>query len=208
MGDDQRQHLELARDVAIRFNHRFGDTLVVPKAAIPPVGARIMDLQDPTGEDVEVGRLPAGHASRCSTTRSASRSGSRRAVTDSDDEVRFDPATKPGVSNLLQILARYRRTGAIATVEAEFAGGGYGALKAAVADAVVEFVRPLQERYARARARPRRGRPDPGRGRGAPRRSPHPSSPACATPSGCCPADSSRVDCPRELLAAVARRRP
>jgi tryptophanyl-tRNA synthetase len=145
VGDDQRQHLELARDVAIRFNHRFGPTLVVPEATIPPVGARIMDLQHPTAKmsksaDSPQGTLPLLDEPAALAKRIKS------AVTDSDSEVRFDPAAKPGVSNLLQILAATSGR-EIPDVESEYGGSGYGALKSAVADAVVEFVRPLQERY-------------------------------------------------------------
>jgi tryptophanyl-tRNA synthetase len=146
VGDDQRQHLELARDIAIRFNHRFGPTLVVPEPAIPPVGARIMDLQQPTSKmsksaDSPQGTLPLLDDPAALVKRIKS------AVTDSRGDVHFDPVTKPGVSNLLQILAATTDR-AVPDVEAEYAGGGYGALKAAVADAVVEFVRPLQARYA------------------------------------------------------------
>ena len=90
VGDDQRQHLELARDVAIRFNHRFGDTLVVPEAAIPPVGARIMDLQHPTKKMSKSADSPQGTL-RCSTSPKAIAKRIKRAVTDSDSEVRYDP---------------------------------------------------------------------------------------------------------------------
>jgi tryptophanyl-tRNA synthetase len=145
VGDDQRQHLELARNLAGRFNTRFGPTLSVPEAAIPPVGARIMDLQQPnakmsTSAESPLGTLhvledPAVLTKRIKT-----------AVTDSDTEIRYDPVAKPGVSNLLQILAATTDR-PIASVEAELDGSGYGKLKSAVADAVVEFVRPLQERF-------------------------------------------------------------
>jgi tryptophanyl-tRNA synthetase len=146
VGDDQRQHLELARDIAIRFNHRCGDTLVVPEADIPPVGARVMDLQNPTAKmskslDSPQGTIrllddPAGISKRI-----------KSAVTDSDNEIRYDPEAKPGVSNLLQILGSVTDE-PVEQVAAKFAGSGYGALKTAVADAVVEFVQPLQARYA------------------------------------------------------------
>ncbi|MFI5053129.1 MAG: tryptophan--tRNA ligase, partial [Acidimicrobiia bacterium] len=146
VGDDQRQHLELTRDLAIRFNHRFGETLVVPEATVPPVGARIMDLQNPTAkmsksDDSPQGSLPLLDEPKALTKRI------KAAVTDSDTEIRFDPVEKPGVSNLLQILAAVSDQG-IAAVEAEYSGQGYGALKAAVADAVVERLRPIQARYA------------------------------------------------------------
>ena len=124
-----------------------------------------MDLQDPTTKMSKSADSPQGTLSLLDEPDALAKR-IRSAVTDSDGEVRFDPVTKPGVSNLLQILAATSDR-EIPEVEAEFAGGGYGALKAAVADAVVEFVRPLQARYAGARARPGRGRPDRGRGRGA-----------------------------------------
>ena len=145
VGDDQRQHLELARDVALRFNHRCGETFVVPEASIPPVGARVMDLQHPTAKMSKSLDSPQGTI-RLLDDPAAITKRIKSAVTDSDNEIRFDPDAKPGVSNLLQILGAV--TGQpVDQVAAEFAGAGYGGLKTAVADAVVEFVRPLQERY-------------------------------------------------------------
>jgi tryptophanyl-tRNA synthetase len=146
VGDDQRQHLELARDVAIRFNHRFGKTLVVPEATIPETGARVMDLQRPTAKmsksaDSPLGTLPLLDTPSALTKRIKS------AVTDSGSEIRYDPDGKPGVSNLMEILAATTRR-SITDVEADLAGSQYGSLKATVADAVVECLRPLQERYA------------------------------------------------------------
>jgi tryptophanyl-tRNA synthetase len=146
VGDDQRQHLELARDVAIRFNHRLGDTLVVPEASIPPVGARVMDLQNPTAKMSKSADSPQGTIRLLDDPKSITKR-IKSAVTDSDNEIRYDPDAKPGVSNLLQILGAVTDR-PVEEVVAEFAGSGYGALKTAVADAVVEFVRPLQERYA------------------------------------------------------------
>ncbi|MBM3672878.1 MAG: tryptophan--tRNA ligase [Actinobacteria bacterium] len=144
VGDDQRQHLELTRDVAIRFNHRFGDTFVVPEATVPPVGARIMDLQDPTSKMSKSSASPGTVAllddEKVITKRI------RSAVTDSETEVRHAPE-KPGVSNLLEILAATTGRG-IKDLEGEFASGGYGPLKDTAAEAVVEFLRPLRERYA------------------------------------------------------------
>jgi tryptophanyl-tRNA synthetase len=152
VGEDQRQHLELARDVAIRFNHRFGDTLVVPEATIPPVGARIMDLQDPTSKMSKSADSPQGTITLLDDPKAITKR-IKSAVTDSETEVRFDPDAKPGVSNLLQILAA--TTGrSVPEWEAELGAGGYGPLKATVADAVVEFLRPLQERYATLAADP------------------------------------------------------
>jgi tryptophanyl-tRNA synthetase len=146
VGDDQRQHLELARDVAIRFNHRFGPTVVVPEASIPPTAARVMDLQDPTTK-MSTSSVSQEGVLRLLDDPKTIEKRVKRAVTDSGTDIRFDPDAKPGVSNLLQILAAVTHQ-SVETVAAGFAGQGYGSLKGAVAEAVVEFVRPLQERYA------------------------------------------------------------
>jgi len=152
VGDDQRQHLELARDIALRFNHRFGETLVVPEAAIPPVGARIMDLQQPTAKMSKSADSPAGTIALLDDPRTITKR-IKSAVTDSDTVVRFDPVDKPGVSNLLQILAATSDR-PVDAVAAEFGGGGYGSLKTAAAEAVVAFLAPLQARYAELAADP------------------------------------------------------
>jgi tryptophanyl-tRNA synthetase len=146
VGDDQRQHLELARDVAIRFNHRFGPTVVVPEAAIPPTAARVMDLQEPTSK-MSTSSVSQEGVLRLLDDPKVIEKRVKRAVTDSDSDIRYDPDAKPGVSNLLQILAAVSDRD-VESVTGEFAGQGYGALKGAVAEAVVEFVRPLQDRYA------------------------------------------------------------
>ncbi len=150
VGDDQRQHLELARDVAIRFNHRFGDTLVVPEAAIPAAGARVMDLQHPDRKMSKSLNSPLGtvlvHDDPAEVTRKI-----KKAVTDADGEVRYDPATKPGVSNLLELL------GAATDRDPKEVAGGYeryGDLKADTAEALVELLRPVQERRAALAADP------------------------------------------------------
>jgi tryptophanyl-tRNA synthetase len=152
VGDDQRQHLELSRDIAIRFNFRFGDTLVVPEAAIPPVGARIMDLQNPTAKMSKSADSPQGTIALLDDPKAITKR-IKSAVTDSETEVRFDPKAKPGVSNLLQILAAASGR-SIPEVEAAYAGGGYGGLKSDTADAVVEFLAPLQARYQELAADP------------------------------------------------------
>ncbi len=145
VGDDQRQHLELARDLALRFNHRFGPSLVVPDAAIPPVAARIMDLQNPTAKMSTSSESPQGTIGLLDPPEVVTKR-IKAAVTDSGTTVAFDPDEKPGVSNLLQILAA--TTGRpITDVAADLAAVGYGQLKATVADAVVEFLAPLQARY-------------------------------------------------------------
>lgn len=143
VGDDQRQHLELARDLAIRFNSRYGDTFVVPKAVIPPAGARVMDLQHPKRKMSKSGDSPQGTILVLEDLTSVAKK-IKRAVTDTDTEVRYDPATKPGVSNLLSILAA--TTGGTPTEAAE-RYTQYGPLKADTADAVVEYLRPIQARY-------------------------------------------------------------
>jgi tryptophanyl-tRNA synthetase len=144
VGDDQRQHIELMRNVAIRFNERFGETLVVPDGRIPEIGARIMDLQSPgdkmsTTASSEQGTLYVLDDEKSITKKIKS------AVTDSGSEVRVAP-DKQGISNLIEILAVIRGVDH-AAIEREFEGQQYGAFKQAVADAVVEFLGPIRERY-------------------------------------------------------------
>ena len=103
VGDDQRQHIEITRDIALRFNHRFGETFVVPKAVTPPTGARVMDLQEPTNKMSKSGDGEAGIIYLLDDPASIVKKF-KRAVTDSDNEVAFDRESKPGVSNLLEIL--------------------------------------------------------------------------------------------------------
>ncbi len=150
VGEDQREHLELMRDVARRFNARFGeDILVVPEHRIPAVGARIMDLQDPTS------KMSTSNSSEEGTVYVLDDPGAidkkfRRAVTDSDNEIRRAP-DKPGVSNLIDILAAARGD-TPDTVEASLADArGYGDLKAATASAVAEMLAPVQAAYAHLR---------------------------------------------------------
>ena len=144
VGEDQRQHLELCRDLAQRFNTRYGDTFVVPEAGIPRVGGRVMDLQEPTKKMSKSADSPQGTILLLEEPAAIERK-IKRAVTDTESEVRYDPERKPGVSNLLELLA-------IATgrTPAEVASGysQYGPLKADAAAAVVEFLRPVQERFA------------------------------------------------------------
>jgi tryptophanyl-tRNA synthetase len=146
VGDDQRQHIELARDIAIRFNSRYGRTFVVPEHVIPAAGARVMDLQNPTAKMSKTADSPQGTVGLLDPPKAIAKK-IRAAVTDSGTDVRHDPGEKPGVSNLLSILAAVtdRPVGELA---AEYDGGGYGTFKSAVADAVVEYLRPLQERHA------------------------------------------------------------
>lgn len=146
VGEDQIQHVELTRDLAIRFNHRFGDTLVVPKATVPPVGARIKDLQDPTAKMSKSVDSPQGTILVLDEPARITKK-IKTAVTDSDTTVRFDTENKPGISNLLSLLAA--ATGRpIPDLEAEYATGGYGTFKAAVAEAVVDYLAPLREQFS------------------------------------------------------------
>jgi tryptophanyl-tRNA synthetase len=149
VGEDQRQHVELMRDVAERFNARFGETLVVPEARIPQVGARIMDLQSPERKMSTTGANPPGTIYVLDEP-SAIAKKLRSSVTDSGSEVRRSP-DKPGVSNLIEILAAVRGA-APEEVEREFDGSGYGALKQTVADAVIEYLAPVRERYQEIRS--------------------------------------------------------
>ena len=144
VGDDQRQHLELARDLAIRFNGRYGDTFVVPRHVIPPVGARVMDLQHPTAKMSKSLDSPQGIVYVLDEPEAIERKF-KRAVTDSDNEVRYDPEAKPGVANLLSILA------AVTDGDPETLAGKYtqyGPLKKDAGEAVIEALRPLRERFA------------------------------------------------------------
>ncbi len=144
VGDDQRQHIELMRDVAERFNARFGQTLVVPEHRIPEVGARIMDLQLPDRKMSTTGGSEQGTVLVLDDPAVVTKK-IRSAVTDSGGEVTRSPE-KPGISNLIEILATVRGIGP-EQVEQEFDGSGYGAFKQAVADAVVEYLAPVRERF-------------------------------------------------------------
>jgi tryptophanyl-tRNA synthetase len=144
VGDDQKQHVELARDVAGRFNHLYGDTLVVPDVVIRKSGARVMGLDDPTAK---MSKSDPGlyHAVRLLDPPDQARKAIMRAVTDAGSETRFDHAS-PGVLNLLQVyevLTGESRP----EIEARFAGQGYGTLKRTVADAVIAVLEPIQARY-------------------------------------------------------------
>ena len=145
IGDDQRQHLELARDLAERFNSRYGPTFTVPQGIYPEVGARIMDLQEPTRKMSTTGATPQGTVLVLDPP-DAIRKKFKTAVTDSGREIVYDPGGKPGVSNLVEILSVASGT-PIPELESAYAGRGYGDLKTDVADAVVELFRPVRERY-------------------------------------------------------------
>jgi tryptophanyl-tRNA synthetase len=144
VGEDQRQHLELARDVAQRFNSRFPDTFVVPEVLIPKVTAKIYDLADPTSKMSKSAGTEAGLISLLDDPKVTAKK-IRSAVTDSGREIRYDPDTQPGVSNLLTIQSAVTGTEIDKLVEA-YGGRGYGDLKADTADAVVEFLTPVKAR--------------------------------------------------------------
>jgi tryptophanyl-tRNA synthetase len=148
VGDDQTQHLELARDVAVRFNSRYGEAFVVPKAVNPPVAARLLDLTDPTAKMGKSTSSDAGVLYLLDPPEVLRRKV-MRAVTDNGTEVRYDPARKLGVSNLLEILAACAGDDP-ATLAGLF--GSYGELKSAVADTVIATLRPIQVRHADLRA--------------------------------------------------------
>jgi tryptophanyl-tRNA synthetase len=144
VGEDQRQHLELSRDVAQRFNARFPDTFVVPEPMIQKATAKIYDLQDPMAKMSKSAASDAGLISLLDDPKKTAKK-IRSAVTDSEREIRFDPQAKPGVSNLLTIQSAVTGTDVDKLVEG-YAGRGYGDLKADTADAVVEFVTPIKAR--------------------------------------------------------------
>jgi tryptophanyl-tRNA synthetase len=150
VGDDQRQHLELTRDVAERFNSRYGPTFKVPEADIPKVGARVMDLQDPMRKMSKSVDSPQGTVLMLDEPALIERKF-KRAVTDNDGEVRFDPEAKPGVSNLLSVLGA--ATGAAPEALAE-RYSQYGPLKTDAAEAIIELLRPVQARHAELWADP------------------------------------------------------
>jgi tryptophanyl-tRNA synthetase len=144
VGEDQRQHLELARDVAQRFNARFADTFVVPEPMIAKATAKIFDLQDPTAKMSKSAATDAGLISLLDDPAKTAKK-IRSAVTDSEREIRFDPQAKAGVSNLLTIQSAITGTDVDKLVEG-YTGRGYGDLKKDTADAVVEFVTPIKTR--------------------------------------------------------------
>jgi tryptophanyl-tRNA synthetase len=153
VGEDQKQHVELTRDIAQRFNGLYGETFVVPKPVIRESGARVMALNDPTAK-MSKSDFTRGHAIRVNDTPDEIRWVIKRAVTDALGSIGFsdDPA-RAGVNNLLQIYELF--TGqSRATIEAHFAGKGYGALKGDVAEVVIEGLRPIRERYEQLNADP------------------------------------------------------
>jgi tryptophanyl-tRNA synthetase len=149
VGEDQREHLELMRDAATRFNNRYGDILVVPEQRTPAVGARIRDLQDPERKMSTTGSSELGTLYVLDPPEDVRRK-LQRAVADSGREI-VRREDKPGISNLIEIMAAARGV-APEAVEREFAGSGYGDFKSAVADTVVDWLAPVRERYPELRA--------------------------------------------------------
>src|SRR5215213_2596838 len=144
VGDDQRQHIELMRDIAMRFNERFGELLVVPEGRYAEVGARVMDLQEPTNKMSTTNGTPQGTVLVLDEPKVVTKKV-KSAATDSGSDVRR-ATDKPGVSNLIEIMSVIQARSP-ESVEADFDGQGYGAFKGAVAEAVVDYLAPVRERY-------------------------------------------------------------
>jgi tryptophanyl-tRNA synthetase len=152
IGDDQRQHVELCRDIAVRFNARHGQTFTVPDGTYPEAGARVMDLQEPTKKMSKSFGTEQGKVLMLDDPDTVRRK-IKRAVADSGREIRHDLAGKPGISNLIELMTV--ATGeTVAEVEARFDGEGYGVFKEAVGDALVELLGPIQERFRALRSDP------------------------------------------------------
>jgi tryptophanyl-tRNA synthetase len=152
IGDDQRQHLEITRDVAERFNSRYGETFRLPEAMVPEVGGRIMDLQEPTKKMSTTGGTAQGTVGVLDPPDTIRRKF-KTAVTDSGTDVRHAPKAKPGISNLIEIMA-IASGDEIPAIEARYDGGGYGAFKQEVGEAVVALFEPIRQRYEELRADP------------------------------------------------------
>jgi tryptophanyl-tRNA synthetase len=150
IGDDQRQHLELARDVAERFNARFGETFVVPEGRYPELGARIMDLQEPGSKMATTGGTTQGTVLIVDPP-DVIRRKFKSAVTDSGREVRHDRERKPGIANLIEIMS-VASGESIAAIESRYDGAGYGQFKEDVGETVVALLTPIRERYEALRA--------------------------------------------------------
>jgi tryptophanyl-tRNA synthetase len=152
IGDDQRQHLELTRDIAQRFNSRYGETFVVPEGVYPETGGRVMNLQEPEVKMSKSRGAESGTLLMLDPPETI-RKKLKTAVTDSGTDVRYDPDEKPGISNLIELLTV--ATGdSIKDVEARYDGSGYGQFKNDVADALVALLTPIQERYRELRSDP------------------------------------------------------
>ena len=150
IGEDQRQHLEITRDVAERFNSRYGETFRLPEAMVPEVGGRIMDLQEPTKKMSTTGGTAQGTVGVLDPPDTIRRKF-KTAVTDSGIDVRHAPEEKPGISNLIEIMA-IASGDEIPAIEARYDGGGYGTFKQEVGEAVVALFEPIRQRYEQLRA--------------------------------------------------------
>ena len=150
VGEDQRQHLELARDIALRFNGRYGQTFVVPEAVVPKVAARVMDLQHPDRKMSKSVSSPLGTIDLLDDAAAIGQK-IRRAVTDNDGQVRYDPEEKPGLSNLIELFAAASGR-SIEDITTSY--DRYGPLKSDLAELLVEVLGPVRERYAEITADP------------------------------------------------------
>lgn len=145
VGEDQKQHLELTRDLAMRFNHYHGEIFTIPEPYIPPRGARIMSLQDPTKKMSKSDANEQSYIALLDSPEVITKK-CKRAVTDSGSEVYFDAVEKPGVSNLLTLMSVLTGN-SISDLEETYRTGGYGKFKVAVADTIIEHLEPIQKRY-------------------------------------------------------------
>jgi tryptophanyl-tRNA synthetase len=145
VGEDQKQHLELSRNLAQRFNHHYSDTFKVPNPFIPPVGARIMSLQEPTKKMSKSDENEKGSIYLTDTTEQII-SKIKRAVTDSGSDVKYDIVNKPGIANLMTLF-QFATGISYQQIESDFNGLGYGEFKSTVAQAVADYIRPIREQY-------------------------------------------------------------
>src|SRR5256884_971267 len=150
IGEDQRQHLELTRDVAQRFNARYGDTFVIPEGVFPETGGRVMNLQEPTVKMSKSRGAESGTVLMLDTP-DAIRKKLKIAVTDSESEVRYDPDEKPGISNLIELMTVVKGK-SIQEIEATYEGTGYGRFKEEIAEGIIELLEPIKGRYNELRA--------------------------------------------------------
>ena len=147
VGEDQKQHVELTRDLALRMNHRYGDLFKVPEPLVPKVGARVMSLSDPSRKMSKSDETNKGCIYLLDDLKSA-RKKVMSAVTDSENRVHFDPEHQPGISNLMQIMSSLSNERPMGEIEAEFEGKGYGDFKRAVADSVCAKLETIQASYS------------------------------------------------------------
>jgi len=150
IGEDQRQHLELARDIAQRFNTRYGETFVVPEGVFPETGGRVMNLQEPSVKMSKSRGAESGTVLMLDPPETI-RKKVKTAVTDSGTDVHYDPEEKPGISNLIELMTVVSGD-SIQAVEARYDGAGYGRFKEDVADAIVELLDPIRQRYEALRS--------------------------------------------------------